>query len=1597
MNRRMRKRIEKEGVILHLYAGPNEGFTLKEAMKSMGGDTRTLLEVDILRGKGHNMLDQRPYDAFLRLALDGKVRALLTGPNCRTRSVLRHYPVSPSEHGPRPLRAWGGEEFGRRDLTKEERAKVQEDDILLWRSVMIYVVGEVMGRAQGGGKPPIVFGLEQPTASPYVKENVSIWDTKQWKALRNAHNLKEVEFDQGDWRGEDGHGCRKPTTIGGNLDVEAPWMRNPEIIGRKEGRMKDSKTLSRWVPGLMKEISREIMQKCQGKDVSLKAMTWQEHLRHGHVPFRRDCRICQEAGAKAAPHRRLAPERGQFPRAGVLSIDTSGPLVPGEDVTEEKMKFLLIGAYTWLAPKKSPMDDAREEDSEQQKVGEGQEEVTLEAEEKGGDQEAETPIEGQEDGGAEEGKKKEEVEGSEKDEDIEEKVRQFVEDAAELEVKTFRMVTPLPSKSGDAVLQATIDMILKLRLDGFEVFQVHSDNGGEFTSASMKRWMRARGYVRTYTGNSDPQANGRAENAVQQVKNQIRRLLLQANYSTDQWPIAARHADEQLRRKRLGLSQNFPPLGKMVLTKKRAWRSKEFAPTMEKVEYLCPSWESHGHWIRREDGTKIVTRFYISRVVDPPDPQAWIGLMEEYPDPLDVRRRIRGKQPPFVRLRMVQGEDQKNEEEKEDEREEDELEEASRIRQRALQIIMTEMTALMEDPDEEMIKHTMKSVTKLRSVMEVTGESEEVLQTKIIGAAEVMRDWKEWERPIKEELIALVEDKEALRVVSKEEAAAMFREAHEQGRKLEVVPGKLVTTIKPGPDGGKRKARLVACGNFTERDAQDELYAGTGDAVTLRILVKKAAEKNWEGVIVDVKAAFLNTPWTDLGVLVKPPHMLIRMGMVEEGTLYLPTKALYGFRKSPRLWGNHRDLTLRSMDIWIHDQKCRLVPLLSEPNLWRLIRAHEEDELEAGKEVEALAMMMVYVDDIFAVGPPEVLKKVVEVVRNEWKTSEPEWTGASPVRFLGINIRREWCDEEQKVKWRMTQEDYTKEMLKRNLGEDEEKWPKRKIPLLKERPEEAQDRPQMTQVRRAQKIAGELLWLSTRTRPDLMFAVSKVAAQVLHHPEWVEEAAKQIWGYLAATREEGLTYESGDPMEEWEEEAGIQTYADASFSPGGAESHGSVVVMLRGSVLLWKSSKQSTVTLSTAEAELNELIEGLMVGESVAAIVEELEPMAMKIMASDSQAAINICMAEGGSWRTRHLRLRAAHAKQRFTRGDWVLKHKPGREMLADIGTKILPAARFEALKTGLGMQKMRKEEKGGYEREDGKRDRDPEAEKDQKTGGKKDPKVPQELVKALQAITIMATLKCGKAMEGNERPPDSGYLLQILLFAYSTFLVLLTLILRWMWDQWWVQNQQPSSRKDEKKGKKEGRSKKRKGSDEEEEEEEEEDEGGFVWFPFPPEAPFPPDMPEIPEIPDLPETLEPPPRQRRSEPSSSAAAPAQRRRVGGGGGPNPENEGRRRTPVVYITPTGTRYHVARDCVGLRNAHQVHLATWCRACRNMEILDGRELYNHGVGFPLHKRFYLECARGESQDPEDHRPQTRELTPCRVCVPAYWPEEDRRRA
>ena len=64
----------------------------------------------------------------------------------------------------------------------------------------------------------------------------------------------------------------------------------------------------------------------------------------------------------------------------------------------------------------------------------------------------------------------------------------------------------------------------------------------------------------------------------------------------------------------------------------------------------------------------------------------------------------------------------------------------------------------------------------------------------------------------------------------------------------------------------------------------------------------------------------------------------------------------------------------------------------------------------------------------------------------------------------------------------------------------------------------------------------------------------------------------------------------------------------------------------------------------------------------------------------DNAAAIQLCVLESGSWRTRHLRLRGAVVRQDLEEGLWSLTHVDGVFMPADLGTKAVGPARLEDL-----------------------------------------------------------------------------------------------------------------------------------------------------------------------------------------------------------------------------------------------------------------------------------------------------------------------------
>ena len=120
-------------------------------------------------------------------------------------------------------------------------------------------------------------------------------------------------------------------------------------------------------------------------------------------------------------------------------------------------------------------------------------------------------------------------------------------------------------------------------------------------------------------------------------------------------------------------------------------------------------------------------------------------------------------------------------------------------------------------------------------------------------------------------------------------------------------------------------------------------------------------------------------------------------------------------------------------------------------------------------------------------------------------------------------------------------------------------------------------------------MVGSLLYLASWTRIDIAMAVSELSRFVSNPGEVHLEAAKRVFRYLKKTIHLGLTYRSSTsiPGQPDIPPNTLWGYVDSDWAgcPDSRKSTSAYVFMLNGAAISWRSKRQTTVALSTAEAE----------------------------------------------------------------------------------------------------------------------------------------------------------------------------------------------------------------------------------------------------------------------------------------------------------------------------------------------------------------------------------------------------------------------------
>ena len=531
-----------------------------------------------------------------------------------------------------------------------------------------------------------------------------------------------------------------------------------------------------------------------------------------------------------------------------LGVDICGPFRPGHD-RKKKAKYFMVGVFTIPVKKVEGMVAALPLAFGEKVEGAPEDEELVEKDL--------LPT-----------MEEEEVVRQEGDPKVLEEWMRLEVEVQEIEIQNYTMVETLSSRQGVEVKACLARMVARKKYLGLEVRRVHSDGAAEMLGT--RRWCEDRGIYRTFTSGSDWKANGRAEAEVGVVRRAINTLIKASGDGEEYWPLMAKHVGERRGRQQLAtLGMVTPTLmtwGQRVMVTTKGWdefqghwRSRKKAGVVRGPDPDM-SLTSGGHLVEMEDG-KFVRTDDMVVANSPPSLKdvEEVVLREEPADLLDKtvkpRRRLTDKTALAqmgvieAQRRLECGQAWANEE----------FKRLERHRHAEVDIPMIDEMDMENARLESYLQEAQVAVKKLEmEAVRAEAENEEVfLQTRTISLGEVRKTLPLWVPPLKEE-IGNFEKNQAIQRVLEAEANVLVRQAEDRGERAEIIPGMGVFTRKAGD--GRRRARIVCCGNYMESRAGDEVYASGADSTQLRSTLRVASLRGWHCLSLDVKSAFLLAP-----------------------------------------------------------------------------------------------------------------------------------------------------------------------------------------------------------------------------------------------------------------------------------------------------------------------------------------------------------------------------------------------------------------------------------------------------------------------------------------------------------------------------------------------------------------------------------------------------------------------------------------------------------------------------------------------------------------------------------------------------------------
>lgn len=213
---------------------------------------------------------------------------------------------------------------------------------------------------------------------------------------------------------------------------------------------------------------------------------------------------------------------------------------------------------------------------------------------------------------------------------------------------------------------------------------------------------------------------------------------------------------------------------------------------------------------------------------------------------------------------------------------------------------------------------------------------------------------------------------------------------------------------------------------------------------------------------------------------------------------------------------------------------------------------------------------------------------------------------------------------------------------------------------------------------------GSLLYLSTNMRPDIAIATSILARRVSDPKRCDWNEVKRVFRYLKATK--SLKLKMGNE----EDDISFKCYVDADWAGDHIDrkSSSGYCFIFNGALISWVSRKQSSVSLSSTEAEFiafSEAVRDLIWIERILNELYETIETPIKIF-EDNQGCIKLLNNQVCHQRVKHIDIKYKFVHGYMTSSKIAAIYCPTDNMIADMLTKPLDGPKLSKHTRAIGL-----------------------------------------------------------------------------------------------------------------------------------------------------------------------------------------------------------------------------------------------------------------------------------------------------------------------